>query len=843
MTAFSCCDQNRRRLVRASAALNGIDYLEVVDLDAATPALRQRQLRLNFLKAPAPAGIGPANVVIEGGERITGVRADSVAYDGDVVVVHLTAYGDFSPYILKLVAADGRPFDGLDPLLAEIRFWFKAECPSDLDCQVDQICPAPPARRPQIDYLAKDYESFRRLMLDRMALTAPNWSERNPADVGVALVETLAYVADHLSYRQDAIATEAYLGTARSRISLRRHARLVDYAMHDGCNARVFVALRVKSGANGKTLPGPNPGLTPPVSGALLLTRVQKETWISAAFRDRALSAAPVCFETMHDLTLFESLNELKFYTFGDARCCLPKGSTQATLAGPLPALEPGRLLIFQERLSPTTGRPADADLSHRHPVRLTRVAPGKDALTNQEIVDIGWDRADALPFPLCVSAVANDGRVLVDVSVALGNVVLADHGLTQPLEEIGAMPESGLAHAGGGQSQHCSPAPLAPVPARFRPQLAKGPVTQTGHSVRTMLIDGQPQHEAIAFDPQGSAASALQWAISDCLPAIRLTSKGADTLPWEPRRDLLESNPTSAHFVAETDFDAIARIRFGDDEYGVRPAAGDAFTAIYRVGNGVAGNVGAGGVAHVVEPPAGTTIHPDDIDSVTNPLAARGGQDPETADSVRMAAPAAFRIQERAVTAADYEAVSLRNDAIAEAAATFRWTGSWHTVFDTVERADGQAVDAPFRQSMRDYLERFRVIGHDLEVDGPIYASLRIDMSICVRPPWFRADVTSELRALLGTGVLSDGRLGFFNRANLSFGQTLYLSPIYALVQSVAGVDSVEVTRFERLYQPSKEGLTTWELRFGRLEIPRCDNDPDYPEHGVINLVVRGGQ
>ena len=46
----------------------------------------------------------------------------------------------------------------------------------------------------------------------------------------MALVELLAYAADNLSYRQDAIANEAYLATARQRVSVRRHARLVDYA-------------------------------------------------------------------------------------------------------------------------------------------------------------------------------------------------------------------------------------------------------------------------------------------------------------------------------------------------------------------------------------------------------------------------------------------------------------------------------------------------------------------------------------------------------------------------------------------------------------------------------------
>ena len=87
------------------------------------------------------------------------------------------------------------------------------------------IAPAlklPPQQKlvePAIDYMAKDYASFRKLMLDRLSLIMPDWKERNPADVGIMLVELLAYVGDHLSYYQDAAATEVYLGTARRRIS------------------------------------------------------------------------------------------------------------------------------------------------------------------------------------------------------------------------------------------------------------------------------------------------------------------------------------------------------------------------------------------------------------------------------------------------------------------------------------------------------------------------------------------------------------------------------------------------------------------------------------------------
>ena len=51
----------------------------------------------------------------------------------------------------------------------------------------------------------------------------PHWKERSPADLMVTLSEALAFRADEIAYFQDAVATEAYLGTARQRVSVRRH--------------------------------------------------------------------------------------------------------------------------------------------------------------------------------------------------------------------------------------------------------------------------------------------------------------------------------------------------------------------------------------------------------------------------------------------------------------------------------------------------------------------------------------------------------------------------------------------------------------------------------------------
>jgi hypothetical protein len=206
----------------------------------------------------APANLTRANVRIDGGTRITGILAEAVhlpsGADPDQnrdLKITLSQRGDLSTYTLRLVEADEhgrpgtRPLSGFDPRCAQAEFSFAAGCATDLDCLAADQCPPQVPPEPEISYLAKDYASFRQLILDRLALIMPAWTERHVPDIGITLVELLAYVGDYLSYYQDAVATEAYLGTARKRISVRRHARLVDYPMHDGCNARAWVRLEV----------------------------------------------------------------------------------------------------------------------------------------------------------------------------------------------------------------------------------------------------------------------------------------------------------------------------------------------------------------------------------------------------------------------------------------------------------------------------------------------------------------------------------------------------------------------------------------------------------------------
>jgi hypothetical protein len=171
------------------------------------------------------------------------------------------------------------------------------------------------------------------------------------------------------------------------------------------------------------------------------------------------------------------------------------------------------------------------------------------------------------------------------------------------------------------------------------------------------------------------------------------------------------------------------------------------------------------------------------------------------------------------------------------------RWTGSWRTLYLTVDRVGGRPVDDAFEQALRAHLERFRMAGQDLEIDGPRFVALELELVLCVDPAYFRADVTAALLDALSDRPLPDGRRGHFHPDGLTFGQPVFLSPIVAAAAAVPGVVDARVVTFQRLGVPSRRPLDDGVLAVERLEIARLDNDPSFPERGVLRLDVRGGR
>lgn len=813
---YRCLRSDRLAALRAQSTLNGIEFLEVATEDQLT-------LRVGFVHPlpgageadEVPAG-APAltadNVRIDGGVRVRGIRVVAVAAAGRELTVVVSARGDFSAYTLRLVASDAPeapPPAGFDPRSSAVEFGFKVGCPADFDCREEDRCPPETFAEPALDYRAKDWESFRRLMLDRVAALLPGWRERSPADPLIALVESLAYEADRLSYWQDAIGTEAYLVTARRRISLRRHARLLDYRVHDGCNARTFVHFAVAPTADGRTLP----------AGSLVLTRgvadravVSDDGALADALRE---DPAPTVFATKHDVVLAAAHNRIAFHTWGGRLCCLPRGATRATLRhDPALALAVGDWLLFEEIVGPASGLSAEADATHRQVVRLVRVEPAVDPLFGVAVLEVEWAADDALTFPLCLSVRLPSASTDTEVSVARGNLALADHGL--PLE-----PEA---------------VALVPGPAG-RPPRARLAARDVTHAVPFDPRAFAREAEVLALPPARrrgapflTARAALAVDPAAALPQVALTLDGE---PWRPCRDLLASDRFAPDFVVETDDEGAAHVRFGDGVHGRRPRETAPVWARYRVGHGRAGNVGAEALGRVRTDVPGVL-------AVRNPLPARGGTDPEESEIVRQAAPQAFRWQRRAVTAADWVEVARRHPEVEHAAVQFRWTGSWHTVFLTVDRRGGRPVaeDAEFRFDLRRHLERFRLAGYDLAIAPPVFVPLDILVWGCVRPGYRRSEVRRELERTFGR----TDPAGFFHPDRLTFGGAVHVSRIVAAAMAVPGVSRVVVQRFHRWGRLPAGELAAGVLRVAPMEIPRCDTDPNFPENGRIEFALEGG-
>jgi hypothetical protein len=912
----NCHDDSRRRLVRARPELIGLDYLEV---DQSLPTLTV------YFLGRAPGELGPENWLIEGGRRIRDIRvleselhpAEDIEED-DRVVLTLDRRGDFSSYTLRLLGVEP-----VDPRYDRISFSFMLDCPADLDCAPIDACPPPQHPAPEISYLAKDYASFRRLIYDRLALIMPAWQERHVPDLGVALVELLAYTGDYLSYYQDAVATEAYLDTARRRVSVRRHARLVDFLLHEGANARAVVHV----GVNTPIVLEPNDlmfftGLRDwlPQVGLLVMLDQLRDLPMAAYEIFEPARPEPIALDPRH--------NELRIYTWGQRECCLPPGATSATLvyawsppapsdvedspkgaaqraaqraatpsatAEPQVALRPGDLLIFEEVLGPRTGASADADPTRRHLVRLTSVSPIRDTVEDPpiDLLEIEWAAADALPFDICISAIgpAPECVYLEPISVARGNLVLVDHGRRygpEPLADVEldtarvvCICEGHVGELETTARRYRPALPRTPIVFRREPP-ASGPAAQLMNnpprgalpmvSLRALppapgggeplFTEGDLADPTLLAHSLGGVETGRLGALRRRLPAALIArldalDPGAEPSPpllgelrsaletliehWDARLDLLASSATGRHFVVEAESDGRAKLRFGDGDVGRRPAAGMRFLATYRIGGGPAGNVGADVITHL----ALRTGPTPDLQVIRNPLPAQGGASPEPLAEARLLAPALFHSElQRAIVPADYARIVERDFAgqVQRAAASLSWIGSWYEVLVAVDPVGGEA-DMRLLEAIGAHLERYRRIGHTLQVRQANRVPLDIELSVCVLPSFLRGHVRAALADLFSSRVLPDGRRGLFHPDNLTFGEGVAAARLVAAAHKVPGVESARVTRLQRRFEEPRDELERGIVPLGPLEVAQVDNDPSFPEHGRIELKLEGGR
>jgi predicted phage baseplate assembly protein len=257
-------------------------------------------------------------------------------------------------------------------------------------------------------------------------------------------------------------------------------------------------------------------------------------------------------------------------------------------------------------------------------------------------------------------------------------------------------------------------------------------------------------------------------------------------------------------------------------------------FDVAYRLGNGRLMNVAADTLNRFAA--AGFPF----VDGFTNPLAAEGGRDPESADAIRTNAPQAFRQRPlRAVRPEDYEEIAERLPWVQQAGAALRWTGSWAAMFVTPDPRDEASLAPAHRLELEQAMDRVRQAGRDVRVLEPRYADIDLEIHVCVAPDAYPGEVKERvLEALFG----ARGGAGFFDPDNFSFGTPLQRGALMAAIQAVAGVRAVEAMRVRRRGHFGWRDFNEFVLRVAANEMVRVTNDRLLPERGAVRLVMEGG-
>lgn len=238
------------------------------------------------------------------------------------------------------------------------------------------------------------------------------------------------------------------------------------------------------------------------------------------------------------------------------------------------------------------------------------------------------------------------------------------------------------------------------------------------------------------------------------------------------------------------------------EKQYGAVPSRGASLQMLrYRTGGGLRGNVQARTIRIV------KSAIPY-VAAVINHRPGRGGANSESLDEAAIRVPQRLRTRDRAVTVEDFETLSL--DAAAGALARSRClppthprdAGSLRLLL--VPNADTQAIEqgrgihpqqfqlseSLIRRVLNDLDER-RLLGVQIHCDAPDYRGVAVQAEVALKPDYQTPSIRQELIATLQVALyrflnpITGGPEG----SGWPFGRPVYPSDIVTIAQSIPGI------------------------------------------------------
>ena len=752
------------------------------------------------------------------------VIAASTNPDGTPVPSHLTLTLDTvrpgrGVYQLRLDPA-GLP---VDPLRVFLPVRLRPEC-GDAGDSVDAAAPPTPLTPPDYDTLARDYPALRAMLMERLQFTDPT-GDTSIADLTVTLAELFAHLGDLLHYRLDRIGTETWLSTARRRASVVRHARAVDFPVEPAISAATTIQVVVAAVDNSDPQATVQPG----------------DTATDAA----TIDPTATCFtlEAAGPQVVRSSHAEVALYDWTEDDAVLTAGATSAVLVRPTAVPEAevtdwlpvGSLLAFEvvgvddiarQRAWVAGTVPTPADVMPRPPlasrpaqvVTVTSVAKFTDPLrTGVDLLRVFWDASEALAAPVPCSVDQSAGAV---VGVGRLGMLPAHHGLLVD-----------------------GPATLAPIDPLTN--LATDP--QTAEVSDYLLVLAGPE----AAPGLSHAPGGQPWQLD-----VTLTLPNGTQVPAVRVTSMLRAPAAGFSVVVDADDELPARLRFRTGALGLVPPSGSTVSARYQVGAGPAGNVAANINSRLLrcESAPGVPCNWQDVaDDNETAVTARnvtpgtGGAPATPLNDVRRDAPQAYSAApRRAVLISDLPPFAAGVPMVLRATARRSWSGSWPVgivAYESVPGDEGEAADlaavAQVQTQVQSALDAVRMAGTEVVTVAATPIGILIALTVCLFPGSDPVTARAAILASLRPGT--PDAPGLFAPGSFRMGTDIYLSAVEATVAALPQVDAVAVTEARRLSDPP--GTLHTVLVMGPAEVAVCDDDPNAPDRGRIQLTVEGGR
>jgi hypothetical protein len=266
------------------------------------------------------------------------------------------------------------------------------------------------------------------------------------------------------------------------------------------------------------------------------------------------------------------------------------------------------------------------------------------------------------------------------------------------------------------------------------------------------------------------------------------------DDLTWSEVPSLYGSGAGARVFESRLNEDGAGIATFGDGRMGARlPTGRNNVVARYRKGIGIAGSVRAATLTNLLDRPLG-------VKEVTNPIAASGGQDPETLDTARENAPVTVLTLGRVVSFKNYEDFARGFSGISKARADLLWDGESQRIAVTVAGPGGALVDESSGDLFQNLVAAFAAFGDPfLRATLVSYrpATFRIQARVRTDPQYTRATVLAAIEKRLRAD---------WSFAARGFARVVASSAVLASMHSVPGVVAVDLDAVYRTAGPQTD-------------------------------------